>query len=169
MSDTDPSEPADGGDIAPETTKPFRVQPLLGDDNRFFWTSGADGVLRFLRCQSCGYWLHPPIPRCPVCGSRDLAPEPVSGRAVVWSCTVNHHPWDLSDEPWSIALVELPEQEGLRLTTNVVGCAPDDVHIGMDVEVVFEQHDDVWFPLFTPASSADGEPAHGATEAREGS
>jgi uncharacterized OB-fold protein len=132
------------------STTPFRVQPLLDDDNRFFWTSGEDGRLRFLRCQACGYWLHPPVPRCPACGSRDVAPEAVSGRAEVFSCTVNHQPWDGSTEPWSIAIVAFPEQEGLRLTTNVVGCPPEDVHIGMAVQVAFEQHDDVFFPVFEP-------------------
>jgi uncharacterized OB-fold protein len=133
---------------------PFRVLPAVDDETRFFWSSGEDGLLRFLRCGSCGYWLHPPVPRCPQCGSGDVAPEAVSGRGTVWSCTVNHHPWDGSTEPWSVALVELPEQTGLRLTTNVVGCPPEEVSIGMEVRVVFEQHGEVWFPLFTPVDGA---------------
>ena len=136
--------------------RPFRVQPALDDDNRFFWTSGEDGRLRFLRCQGCGYYLHPPIPRCPRCGSREVAPEAVSGRAEVLSYTVNHQSWDGSAEPYAIALVGLPEQEGLRLTTNIVGCAPDAVRIGMAVRVAFEQHDEVWFPLFEPDPEAGG-------------
>ena len=130
--------------------QPFRVQPLLDDDNRFFWTSGADGVLRFLRCQTCGYYLHPPIPRCPSCGSRELAPEAVSGRGEVYSYTVNHQSWDGGTEPYAIVLVALPEQDGLRLTSNLTGCDPDDVEVGMPVRVRFEQHDQVWFPLWEP-------------------
>jgi uncharacterized OB-fold protein len=133
---------------------PFRVQPALDDENRFFWTSGEDGRLRFLRCQSCGYYLHPPIPRCPRCGSREVAPEAVSGRGEVFSFTVNHQSWDGSTEPYAIALVALPEQEGLRLTTNIVGIAADEVQIGMPVEVTFEQQDLVWFPLFRPVDGA---------------
>ncbi|HEX6236026.1 MAG TPA: Zn-ribbon domain-containing OB-fold protein [Acidimicrobiales bacterium] len=129
---------------------PFRVQPALDDENRFFWTSGKDGRLRFLRCQACGYYLHPPLPRCPRCGGREVAPEAVSGRGEVHSYTVNHQPWDGGTEPYVIALVALPEQEGLRLTTNVVGCPADDVHIGMPVRVTFEHRDPVWFPLFEP-------------------
>lgn len=129
---------------------PFRVQPALDDTNRFFWTSGADGRLRFLRCQACGYWLHPPIPRCPECGSRDVAPEAVSGRAEVFSYTVNHQPWDGSPEPYAIVLVTFPEQEGMRLTSNLVDCPLDEIRIGMPVEVVFEQHGEVYFPLFKP-------------------
>ena len=130
---------------------PFRVLPLLDDENRFFWTSGADGRLRFLRCQGCGYYLHPPIPRCPECGSREIAPSEVSGRGEVHSVTVNHHPWDGDPEPYAIAIVVLAEQADLRLTTNVIGCPPEDVHIGMPVRVTFEPHDDVWLPLFEPA------------------
>jgi uncharacterized OB-fold protein len=132
----------------------FRVLPALDDDNTFFWTSGADGQLRFLRCQNCGYYLHPPSPECPRCRSREVAPEVVSGRGVVHSFTINHHPWDGSTEPWAIILVELDEQEGMRLTSNMVGCHPDEVHIGQRVTVVFEQHDDIYFPLFTPEHAA---------------
>lgn len=132
------------------TDLPFRVQPALDDENRFFWTSGAEGVLRFIRCGGCGCWLHPPLPRCPECGSRDVAPQPVSGRGVVFSYTVNHHSWDGSTEPYAIGLVELEEQAGLRLTTNLVGIAPDDVRIGLPVRVTFEQHGIVYFPLFEP-------------------
>jgi uncharacterized OB-fold protein len=138
--------------------QPFRVQPALDDENRFFWTSGADGVLRFLRCQSCGYYLHPPIPRCPRCGSRELAPEAVSGRGEVYSYTVNHQSWDGGTEPYAIVLVAIPEQEGLRLTSNVYGCPPDDVYIGMPVRVIFEQHDQVWFPLWEPIPEGEASP-----------
>ncbi len=135
---------------------PFRVQPLVDDENRFFWTSGADGRLRFLRCQECGYYLHPPLPRCPQCHSRDLAPEAVSGRGEVFSYTVNHQSWDGTTDPYVIVLVALPEQDGLRLTSNLGGVEGDEVRIGMPVQVCFEQHGDVWFPLWEPAAAGGG-------------
>ncbi|MFV0316804.1 MAG: Zn-ribbon domain-containing OB-fold protein [Microthrixaceae bacterium] len=135
------------------TDTPFRVQPVLDDDNRFFWTSGQDGLLRFARCGDCGYWLHPPTPRCPMCTSTDVVHEPVSGRGVVWSFTINHHSWDGSTEPWAIVLVELAEQEGLRLTSNLVNCPTDDVRIGMEVQVTFEENNDLWYPLFEPVEA----------------
>jgi len=133
--------------------KPFRVQPALDDTNRFFWTSGEDGRLRFLRCQACGYYLHPPLPRCPECGSREVAPEVVSGRGEVHSYTVNHQSWDGGTDPYAIVLVVLREQEGLRLTSNLVNHPLDDITIGMPVQVTFEQHDLVWFPLFEPVAA----------------
>ena len=130
--------------------RPFRVQPVLDDGNRFFWTSGEDGRLRFLRCGACGYWLHLPVPRCPQCGSRDVAPEAVSGRGEVFSYTVNHQSWTAATSPTPSCSSPCPST-GLRLTSNLVNCPVDDARIGLGVRVVFEQHDQVWFPLFEPA------------------
>jgi uncharacterized OB-fold protein len=139
--------------------KPFRVLPRITPDNEHFWRGGADGELRFLRCQDCGYWIHPPAPICPMCLSKDVAPEAVSGRGVLHTFTVNHQPWypDL-DPPYVIAIVALDEQDGLRLTTNIVNAAVDDVAIGMRVRVVFEEYDDVYLPMFEPdpGTSAEG-------------
>ena len=133
-------------------THPFRVLPRVDADNEFFWTSGRDGRLRFLRCGGCGYFVHPPGPVCPRCLGTELAPEAVGGRATVFSFTVNHKAWapDIT-EPYVIAIVELVEQEGLRLTTNIVNAGPDTVAIGMPVQVLFEDHDGVWIPVFEPA------------------
>jgi uncharacterized OB-fold protein len=78
----------------------------------------------------------------------------VSGRAEVVSFTVNHHSWDGGTDPYAIVIVGFPEQGDLRLTSNVVGCAPQDVHIGMPVDVAFEHHHDVWVPVFVPAEGA---------------
>ena len=136
--------------------RPFRVLPAVAADNEHFWTGGAEGELRFLRCDACGWWLHPPSPICPECLGRQLSVAAVSGDAVVHTYTVNWQPWYPNlDPPYVIAIVELPEQEGLRLTTNIVGCEPDDVRIGMPVHVVFEEYDGVWLPFFEPAAGAE--------------
>jgi len=135
------------------TDKPFRVLPRVTTDNEHFWTGGSQGELRFLRCRACGYYIHPPAPVCPRCLSRDVAPEAVSGRARVATLTVNHQPWYPGlDPPYVIAIVEIEEQTDVRLMTNIVNCEVDRVEIGMAVTVTFEQHDDVWIPLFEPAS-----------------
>ena len=128
----------------------IRVLPRLDDTNRFFWTSGADGRLRFLRCGDCRRYVHPPVPRCSYCLGASLSPEVVSGRAVVHSFTVNHQQWIPGSDPYVIGLVTIDEQDDVRLTTNLVDCDPDDVHIGMAVSVTFEEAEDVWLPLFAP-------------------
>jgi uncharacterized OB-fold protein len=131
--------------------KPFRLLPRLADDVTAFWTRGERGELVFWRCQACGYWIHPPSPICPTCLSRDIATEAASGRGVVHSFTVNEQNWNpLMPPPYVIALIELVEQQGLRLMTNIVNCAPEDIDFGLPVRVVFENHDDVWIPLFEP-------------------
>ena len=125
--------------------------PLVDAENAFFWTSGEEGRLRFLRCQDCGYYIHPPRPRCARCTGEEIVPEDVSGTATVATFTINHQAWTPGMEvPFVVAIVELPEQEGLRLTTNIVGCALEEVYVGMPVQVVFEQHEDVWMPFFRP-------------------
>lgn len=135
--------------------KPFRVLPAVDDLNRPFWTGGEEGELRFWRCQACGYWLHPPSPRCPNCLSKELAVEAASGRATLHTYTINHQSWYPGlDPPYVIAIVELPEQPGLRLTTGLVDVGLDEVVIGMPLRVTFEQYDDVWLPFFEPAEEA---------------
>jgi uncharacterized OB-fold protein len=136
-----------------EQAKPFRLLPRLTPENRHFWTGGEHGELRFLRCGECGWWLHPPSPVCPRCLGRRLDVSAVSGLARVHAFTINHKQWIPGfDPPYVVAIVELDEQAGLRLTTNIVGCEPEAVHADQRVRVVFEHRDDVWLPLFTPVA-----------------
>lgn len=102
--------------------------------------------------------LHPPTPICPECLSLDLLAEPVLGRAAVATYLINHHLWMPGPEvPFVAAIVELIEQPSVRLRTNIVACAPEDVHIDMAVRVVFDHHPDpdgdIYIPLFTPETS----------------
>jgi acetyl-CoA acetyltransferase/uncharacterized OB-fold protein len=133
-----------------------RPLPELSPLNEWFWTSGADGRLRVQGCLDCGTLVHPPVPICPKCRSRSWAPTPVSGRATVVGVTVNVQQWAPEPvPPYVIANVALAEDPTVHLTTNVVGCDPDDVHIGQEVTVRFEHADDVWLPLFEPTEVPD--------------
>lgn len=138
---------------------PRRHLPALTSENEFFWRSGADGRLRFMRCQACTFFVHPPLPICPRCQSREVRAEPVSGRATVASFTINRQVWEAGlEEPFVVAIVEIDEQPGLRLTTNIVNCPVDAVHIGMPVRVTFDPREDVWLPLFEPTAPASTTP-----------
>jgi len=135
--------------------RPFRVLPKLTEANAHFWQGGREGHLQFRRCCTCGTYIHPPSPRCPECLGKDLEVAAVSGRGTVLTYTFNHQPWVPSpDHPYPIAIVEMEEQVGLRLMTNLVNLAPESVAIGLAVQVVFEPHEDVWVPLFEPADPA---------------
>jgi uncharacterized protein len=132
----------------------IRLLPHLSDDNRFFWTSGAEGVLRILRCNACGFFIHPPGPVCRRCLSSDLAPQAVSGRGRVESYTINYQQWIPGSDPYVVAWVSLDEQPDIRLTANLVDVEPAALAIGMAVAVEFEQVDDVALPLFRPIDGA---------------
>ena len=152
----------------PDAPRPFRVLPAVTPDNEHFWLGGAVGELRMLRCQTCGWWIHPPTPVCPIDLTRDIRPEVLSGRGTVHSFTVNWQPWYPNlDPPYVVAVVELAEQENLRLTTNLVGAEIDDWVIGAPVRVTFEEYDGVWLPFFEPDpdGSADIIPASAAIDA----
>lgn len=132
---------------------PFRLLPYLDELNEFFWTSGADGKLRMQHCTACAYVIHPPAPYCPSCGGTDSEPRVLSGRGTVYSYTVNHQPWDGVGDLYVVALVELDDQDDVRLMTNLIGIEPDQVQIGMPVEVFFEERENdptVYLPLFRP-------------------
>jgi len=129
-----------------------RPVPALEPETEAFWRACRAGRLEFRRCVACNYFVHPPRPVCPRCRGRELAPTPVSGRGRVFSYTINYQAWFPGQAvPYAIALVEIEEQPGLRLTTNIVNCPLDRIDVGMRVRVVFENlTDEVAVPLFEP-------------------
>jgi uncharacterized protein len=126
-----------------------RVLPRLDAENRFFWTGGADGILRLLRCQACATFIHPPRPVCRKCLSENVAPEPVPGTGTVDTFTINYQEWRPGLEtPYVIARVAIDGAPGVYLTTNIIGCPVDAVDIGDRVRARFEQHGEIYLPLF---------------------
>jgi uncharacterized OB-fold protein len=118
-----------------------------------YWDAARRGELVVQRCEACEARPFPPRARCPRCGADTLAWAPVSGHGTVYSFTVAHrapHPVFAAQLPLVVAIVELAE--GPRLVTNVVGCDPAEVAVGMAVEVCFEPIDDseMSLPVFTP-------------------
>jgi acetyl-CoA acetyltransferase/uncharacterized OB-fold protein len=138
---------------------PIRPLPFVTPETEFFWASGQDGILRVQQCASCGACLHPPGPICRYCKSRDIKIVALSGLGTVAAYTINHQQWLPSfDPPYVVAIIALDEDSRVRLTSNVVGCAPDDVRIGMRVAVHFERAGGVWLPLFAPTGESDVQP-----------
>ena len=126
-----------------------RVLPRLDAENRFFWTGGADGTLRFMRCQDCGTFIHPPRPICRKCLSENVAPEPVAGAGIVDTFTINYQEWRPGlDVPYVIARVAIDGAPGVYLTTNIIGCDVDAVQVGDRVCAKFEQQGEIYLPLF---------------------
>ena len=96
------------------------------------------------------------MPLCPSCRSRAVSLTPTSGRAVVVGFSITHQSWlPAFPPPYVVAVVALAEDDRARLTTNIVGCEPGAVHIGMRVRVRFEQHEELFLPLFEPDPQAE--------------
>jgi uncharacterized protein len=126
-----------------------RPLPRLDSSNRAFWTGGAEQKLLLLQCRDCSAFTHPPRPVCRHCLSENVAPTAVAGTGVIDTFTVNHQKWHPAMEvPFVIARVAIDGAPGVYLTTNIVGCAVDEVDVDDRVRVTFLQQDDVYLPLF---------------------
>ena len=118
---------------------------LPGRDDAPWWEALRRHQLVIQRCTACGTWRHPPGPLCSACHSTAVRWERVSGRGRVFSYTViGHavHPSLADRVPYNVVLVELPEAGGVRLVSKLVDVAPEQVAVGLEVEVVFEDLDD---------------------------
>jgi uncharacterized OB-fold protein len=83
----------------------------------------------------------------------------LSGKGTVYSFTIVRHPVvpALRDSvPYVIAVVSLPDAGGQRLITNILDTDPDTLHIGQEVEVVFDDDgSDATIPRFTPSVASE--------------
>ncbi len=130
---------------APAQVKRFR--PVENHDTQFFWQGAREGKLLIQRCTSCATLRHPPGPMCPACQSLEWEAVQSSGKGVVYSFVVMHHPQIPPFEyPNTVLLVEL--EEGTRLVSQLVDASAADIDIGTPVEVVFREEDGLAFPLF---------------------
>lgn len=127
--------------------------PQVTPENEFYWTAGADGTLRITECDNCNALIHPPAPACHYCRERKMGIRTVSGRATLIGFTLNER-FSIPGlpAPYVVAQVALIEDPRVRLTTNIIDCDPEQLALGQQVEVVFEQHEDVWLPLFRPVA-----------------
>jgi uncharacterized OB-fold protein len=113
------------------------------DATRPFWDGLTADEIRLQRCRACGSWVFYPRPRCSTCLSDQLDWHTVSGRGSVYSFTIARqatHPAFAAEVPQLLAIVEL--DEGVRLTTTLVGLAPEDIRIGLPVAPVFDHGSD---------------------------
>ena len=127
------------------------IRPAINRDTEYFWAGTKVGELRIQRCGGCGLLRHPPGPMCPECGATKPTYLVSEGRGEVFSYVVHHHPKVPGREvPFVVALVEL--DEGVRMLAELADVAPDDVHIGLPVEIGFREIDaDLTMPYWRRA------------------
>ncbi|HEV8296461.1 MAG TPA: Zn-ribbon domain-containing OB-fold protein [Acidimicrobiales bacterium] len=108
-----------------------------------YWDALREERIRLQRCDDCGKWVHYPRARCSHCLSPQLSWHEVAGGGTLYSFSVARQPTaaPFADEvPQIIAVVEL--DEGVRLSTTIVGADPAEVHVGQRVVPVFDHGPD---------------------------
>lgn len=134
-----------------------KVIPVPDAVSRPFWAAANRGELHLQYCVACRSFQFYPRPICKNCGSAHLKWRASSGQGIVYSFTIVHRaPREayVSDVPYVVALVDT--EEGVRMLTNIVGCTPESVRIGMPVVVTFEAlTEDIALPKFSPAETPD--------------
>lgn len=128
-----------------------RVPPNVTPLTQPFWDAARAHVLVRPVCWRCGTSFFSPRLACPVCLAEDWTYEASSGRGTVHSFTVVHRaPRDAFEVPYVVADVDV--EEGWNLMTTIVGCPPQEVHIGQRVTVSWlEVGPGTVLPAFTPA------------------
>jgi uncharacterized OB-fold protein len=129
--------------------------PELDGFAKEFYAWCRRGDLRFQRCSNCQTWRHVPREMCARCGSDEWKWVKSGGKGTVFTWTVAEramHPAFVDAVPYAPVVVEL--DEGVRLVTEIVDCAPNELQIGMAVEVAFEKvSDDLTLPKFRRATT----------------
>ena len=108
-------------------------------DTQPFWEYCKKHELRMQKCSQCGHIRYPPSIICPKCSSMEAEWTKLSGRGKIFSFVVFQYVYNKAfsdDMPYIAASIEL--EEGPRIMSNVIGCKPEDVKVGMPVEIQFE-------------------------------
>jgi uncharacterized OB-fold protein len=147
----------------PQSSQDKRVRPapsaepfLAEIEAKPFWDNLREHRLTAQRCNSCGgFSPFPPQAMCPKCLSSEVEWVPVSGKGTVYSFVTYHRAWHPAYQdkiPYNVSLIDL--EEGPRLVSNVVDIPPEDVRVGIPVEVVYEDHEEYTLPKFRPTKPA---------------
>ncbi len=140
-----------GGAMSKE---PTRIAPALGHDNKWWWDAVKnDGKVLIQRCKSCNVRLHAPRPVCGECQSIEWDSVESTLDGTVNSFVVMHYP-EVPGYTYPLVGAVIDLAEGTRLVSNIVGCEPEDVTIGMKVKGKVEQVDEATtVPMFYPVKS----------------
>jgi uncharacterized OB-fold protein len=125
--------------------------PFPDTDTQEFWDGTKRRELLVQKCNN-GHLRYPPRPICPECFSQESKWEKMSGKGEVYTfiiVRVSPRPdWEV---PYVLAVIKL--NEGPRMVSNVIGIKPEDVKIGMKVEVVYDDVTEQFtLPKFKPVA-----------------
>jgi uncharacterized OB-fold protein len=138
------------------------IPPPVSRETAPFWEAAREHRLVLQHCDACGRVQHPPGPVCHRCRAAALSWREVAGRGRVYSYTWVHRAFVPVLEghlPYAVAVIELGEDaERTRIVSNVVDVSPDELAIGMGVELVWDDYEELSVPRFRPARSPEAAP-----------
>ena len=138
-----------------ETMEYRKPLPRPDEDSQEFWEAVKRHEFRLQRCLDCGTYRFPPRRLCNNCLSENSEWSLASGKGEVYSHVVFHqvyHPAFADEVPYTVATIQLAE--GPKMYSNIVGCRPDEIRIGMPVEVCFDDVTaEVTVPRFRPSTT----------------
>lgn len=122
------------------------------EESQQFFDAARENRLLIQRCTACGEHQFYPRKICVHCGDPGVDWVEASGRGTVHTFTVVHRgiPGWVEEGPYVAAIVDL--EEGVRMTSNIVDCAPADVTVGLGVEVTFVDEGKYVLPRFRPTA-----------------
>ena len=130
-------------------TKPI---PVPQPESDRYWEGTRREELWLRTCLDCDQAYFYPRDICPKCHSRNTDWIRSSGKGTIYTFSIAHrapHPGFVGAVPYIAAIVEL--EDGPRIPTNIVGVdpEPENLDIGMPVQVVFEKiTDEITLPKF---------------------
>ncbi|MCY3616866.1 MAG: Zn-ribbon domain-containing OB-fold protein [Acidimicrobiaceae bacterium] len=138
---------------------PARFEPRSTEVSEPFWRATRERRLIMQWCRPCEHVVFYPREVCPRCLGSNLEWRDSPGTGTVYAFSVHYRtgsPELMDRTPYVVALVDLTE--GARLMTNIVGCDPDDIGVGMGVQVTWELlADGRHLPLFEPSTGSHGD------------
>lgn len=128
-------------------------QPMANNEAVPWWEAAAEHKLLVQSCSKCSHMQLPPAPICQSCRTRETDWHQVSGRGEVYTFTTVHRAISAGQElPFVIAVISLEGANGVRMISNIVDMPPEEIEIGMAVEVVWEDMSaDLTIPRFKKA------------------
>ena len=134
-----------------EYTKPLPI-PLYEDKE--FWAGAKRHEFLLKKCADCSAFVWYIDSMCPECQSTNFEWVKASGKGTVFSYNIVYRTftfgWPPEDVPYINVIVDL--EEGTRFCANLRECKPEDVKIGIPVEVFFDDvTEDITLPQFKPA------------------
>ncbi len=131
-----------------DMTKPVpEVQPW----SEKFWEGTKQGKFLIQTCGDCKANIFYPRKYCPECWSGNLGWIEAIGKGKIYTFSTAFsmvEPRFMDELPYTLAYIDL--DEGIRVMSRIVECDPNDIKIGMPVEVTFFQRGDFSLPYFRP-------------------